>query len=272
MSAGKALKERLRKVQTGEHLTGGALPLIAFYGREPAVEEMRRRFYDRCERVFNSTEIDDIEIAGSQRLVIVNGKMAIVNPDAGLVEKLIAAREMTTERDSKGMLGIRYHTALKLRELIDGAQVKTMRSPALDREGGGGGFGPGEIRGYQLDCMRKLRGMREQLGAWGETNLADLLEDVVCHDAFRDPRPREIAQADPLPHEKMLTLLHLSLDVAAASLGYLDDNSVQQRWNHEEWKKGRAGGGGPIRAYRDETWRPRIDPEDLRRGRSSSQD
>jgi hypothetical protein len=271
MSAGKALKERLRRVRTGQDLTSGTLPLIAFYGREPAHEEMRRRFYDRCERVFNSTEIDDMEVAGNRRLVVVGGKMAIINPDAGLVEKLVAARELATERDSKGMLGIRYHTALKLRELIDGAQVKTMRSPALDREGGGGGFGPGEIRGYQLDCMRKLRRMREQLGAWGETNLADLLEDVVCHDAFRDPRPREIAQADPMPHERMLTLLHLSLDIAASSLGYLDDNSVQQRWNHEEWKNRRAG-GGPVRSYRDEKWRPQLDQADLRRGQSSSQD
>lgn len=182
---------------------------------------------------------------GRGQFILIGGKVGIVNPNAGLIEQIVSKGLMATNLDQVGMSGARYHIALRLRDLFEGAQVKPMRSPVMsDAGGGGGGASASDIRGYQLDCMRKIGAMRKAVpGAW----LVDFLDSVIRGDTWPGT-PR--IENDGL----RLKVLHFAIDHAGAFMGYIDEPTVKRRWCHSQWEMDRQlarESRGRLRVARD---------------------
>lgn len=165
------------------------------------------------------------------------GGPVFINAAAGPVEYLVSRGELETEKDERGMGGVRYHTAIRLRELVDGAQLKGMRSPDLLATPGGG-FN-GNIPAYKLDCMRRLGAMRT---AMPNTWVFDLLMSVVWGDEWLDIRDTPGNKRDATRQQRLKTIeiLHWALDQVALSVNYLDPEIHRRRWGGAEPKPTRS--------------------------------
>ncbi|THK34001.1 hypothetical protein EHS39_33025 [Ensifer sp. MPMI2T] len=239
MATGQGILDRLkrRKVEEEEHR--GVLPLRAFYGREEEAETQRRRMYDMVERVMSMPDVDEDALSsirqrgGFNRVVSLGSAIALLDANSSPVEFLVSRGEMEMGEDEEGMGGARFHTALRFRDLMEGSQVKSLKSPSLSGGGGGGGTSAGDIRGYQLDCMKLVEKLRKSMPKqW----VFPLLESTVWRDDWLDLVPKQEPRADKreaLKKERMMTVrgLHFALDCAALTLGYIPEGAFTQRWS-----------------------------------------
>ena len=129
MATGQSILERLKKnkQQAVSETVPDALPLIAYYGREPQAEELRTRMYDAVERAMALDQVKgDNKHVGAARYSLVDLKetITVLNACSSPVEYLVSRGELETARDDDGMGGARYHTALRFRDLMDGSQVQ----------------------------------------------------------------------------------------------------------------------------------------------------
>lgn len=173
-----------------------------------------------------------IPLSRGRVLLSMQDASHVLNASTSPVEFLVSNGDMETGEDEDGMGGVRFHTALRLRELVHGAQVKVLRSANLESPGGAA-FGPTEIIGYQVDCRKKLAKVRL---AVGKTWLYAMLESVVVMDDWMDlaPKPsredpRGVARKQRL---KTIRALHYGLDAAGKAMGYMNNAAFTQRWPH----------------------------------------
>lgn len=238
MATGQGILDRLNKRKQEEEGHRGVLPLRAFYGREEEAENHRRRMYDMVSRVLAMPDVDEEAVSalrqrgGFNRIVSLGSAIALLDANSSPVEFLVSRGEMETAEDEEGMGGARFHTALRFRDLMEGAQVKALKSPSLSGGGGGGGISAGDIRGYQLDCMKLVHKLRKSMPKlW----MFPLLESTVWKDDWLDLVPKHESRAakrEAVKRERLLTIrgLHFALDCAAVTLGYIQDGTFTQRW------------------------------------------
>lgn len=233
----KQAKARQQEEEILDHLgpRPGVLPLAAFYGREPEQEELRTRMYEAVARVMAMREIEGGRPGraahGHYLILDMKDAYAIIDASSSPIEFLVSRGEMEFETDEDGMSGVRFHTALRFRDLINGSQVKGIKSPSLEG-GGGGSVSPADIRGYQLDCMNLIGKIRK---AMPEAWLFPMLEAVVFMDEWLDLWPAEESRADKRETKrkqrlKTLQALHYALDRAGATLGYMAEEDFMRRW------------------------------------------
>jgi len=161
---------------------------------------------------------------GRGSFVMSRMKISIVSVDAGLIEQLVATGRIVSPVDPIGTSGARFHVALRLRDLFEGAQVRGLKSPSIGDAGGGAPSS--DITAYQLDCMRLIGTIRS---AMPKTYMADVLERAVCWDAWHPSVPGDL--------DYRIKILQCAIDHAGAELGYIPKDSVAQRWSHERWKE-----------------------------------
>lgn len=237
MTATKRLMDRLKKVKEleSEALKPGVLPLIAYYGRGEELNVQRQRMYEMISRVMAAGTITN-EISGSARdrrsFLDVSDAVTILNAQASPLEFLVSNGELELGEDEDGMGGVRFHTAIRFRDLVQGAQVKGLKSANLEGTGGGG-FGPTDIVSYQVDCRKILQRVRN---AVGEDWLCQMLEAVVVMDEWLDlwPESRKTDKRGIKRKQRLKTILalHYGLDAVGRSLGYMNEAAFKQRWPH----------------------------------------
>ncbi len=180
--------------------------------------------------------------ADGRGIFVMSGvKIGIVSKDAGLIEQLVATGRIVSPVDPVGTSGARFHVALRLRDLFEGAQVRGMRSPAIGDAGGG--VPSSDITGYQLDCLRMVGRMR---AAMPKPYMVDVLEHAVCWDSWHPSAPGDL--------DYRIKILQCAIDHAGAALHYIPEESVMQRWRHELWQEVRQSAPpvrSRIRAARD---------------------
>ena len=64
--------------------------------------------------------------------------LAVLNANSSPIEFLVSQGELESGGDEEGMGGVRFHTALRLRDLISGAQVKGLKAAAFSEFVSGG--------------------------------------------------------------------------------------------------------------------------------------
>lgn len=239
MATGQGILDRLKRVRSAPATEAklGVLPLAAFYGREPDREELRNKMYAAVERAMAFRDDEFSKRMGGGKaahwtLVDLRDAIMVVNAASSPIEFLVSRGEMETGTDFDGMSRMRYHTALRLRDLIDGARVNGMKSPSFAGGGGGGGKAA-DIRGYQLDCINLLGRVKKDMPAdW----VFPMLESVVFMDEWMDlvpdvtSAPKKRA-AHRKARAKTLQAIHFALDRAGLSLGYLGEADFRQRWS-----------------------------------------
>lgn len=221
MATGQSIRDRLKRVQGNPDSKPGVLPLIAYYGREPKAEIARNTMYREIEVVMNGEDTRDITYFAWARGI------AMVDANSSPIEYLVAKGQMESKKDADGVSGARYHTALKIRTLIDGAQVKVIRSPSLEGVGGGAPSSSGDIRGYQLDCMKLVETLKKSLDRWW---LWFILESVVWGDEWLDIRATKGGAKAAQGRERTIEAVHYALDNAAVILGYIPPEDFVRRW------------------------------------------
>lgn len=171
------------------------------------------------------------------------GRPIFINELSGPIEYLTSRGELESGKDIAGMGGVRFHTAIRFRELVEGAQVKNLRSPNLGGTGGGSGKA-GDIPGYKLDCIIKVDGVKS---AMPKPWVFEMLLQVVWNDDWLDLRLPEIKlpeSADSSIRERARKLkeqkrkqrlgtietLCWALDIAALQMGYIDQQFYRRRW------------------------------------------
>lgn len=235
MTANKRLIDRLRlvKEQSAAEPKAGVLPLVAFYGRDPASEETRAKMYDMMSRAMAADVIIAPPLAQQNNYLYLDMQDAItiLNAKASPIEFLVSNGEMELGEDEDGMGGVRFHTAIRFRDLVNGAQIKGLKSANLDGVGGGGSA-PIDIMAYQVDCRKILRRLREIVR---EEWVYRMLEAVVVMDEWLDlwPEGRSSDKRGVKRKQRMKTIiaLHYGLDIAAKALGYMNKEAFIQRWH-----------------------------------------
>lgn len=171
------------------------------------------------------------------------GRPIFINELSGPIEYLTSRGELESGKDIAGMGGVRFHTAIRFRELVEGAQVKNLRSPNLGGTGGGSGKA-GDIPGYKLDCMIKVDGIKS---AMPKPWVFEMLLQVVWNDDWLDLKTAEIKApegADAITRERIrktkelkrkhrlgtIETLCWALDIAALQMGYTDRQNYRRRW------------------------------------------
>lgn len=182
---------------------------------------------------------------GSGNVLVYIDRPLVVNEHAGPLEFLVSRNELEILADLPGMGAVRFHTALRFRDLMAGSQVKGFHSPDWSSAGGGGGGGgAGNVRAHQIDCMLRLGRIRD---AMRKPWMFQLLERVVFHDEWLDLFP----ESDPDPktrgrkaraRQQTVLSLHYVLDVAGVALGHVTAEAVRRRW-----KSGEPSPARPVR-------------------------
>lgn len=175
-------------------------------------------------------------MAGDRGMFVMSGvKIGIVSVDAGLIEQLVATGRIVSPVDPIGTSGARFHVALRLRDLFEGAQIRGMKSPTIG-DAGGGGAPTSDITGYQLDCLRMVGRVR---AAMPKPYMADVLERAICWDSWHPSAPGDL--------DYRIKILQCAIDHAGAALHYIPEESVMQRWSHEKWREARQS-APPVRS------------------------
>lgn len=225
MATGQSILDRIRREKAARR--PGVLPLIAFYGREAEQEQLRNRFYEVFERAMR----DDVVLPPQPErrallLLDFDTSIGVLDANASPVEWLVYRGELEADDEEEGMASVRFHAALRFRDMAAGAQVNGMKSPSLSGLGGGGG-GAVDISGFQLDCMKHLQRVRTAMPApW----LFGMLEAVVVLDDWLDLRNLRAGAAAERRRGQTLTALRYALDIAAAHLGYQTGKAPSRRW------------------------------------------
>jgi hypothetical protein len=222
LSTGKSLKQRLAQVRKRKVESISSLPLIAFYGREPDREILRTKMYAAIERSFVEADGSSPTFGLGRSFLLNDGGALVLNVTSSPLEYLVSRGELEGEGDEEGAAGARYHTAIRFRDLIDGAQVKALKSPSWEGTGGGG-FGPADIRSFQLDCIKIIGRVRTAMPAsW----VFGFVEAVVCKDEWFDIEDKDRKSK----REETLLALRFGLDAIAAELGYIMEEDFSRRW------------------------------------------
>lgn len=214
-SAGKSLigklEEAKRKAREDEAKQKG----FAFQVVEArSIIQPAARLNEDCRR------LSYIDIAGS---------IVVMNAGSSPLEFLVSSGEMESGEDEDGMAGVRFHTGIRFRDLVAYAQVNGLKAVNLEASGGGGG--PKEVMGYQIDCIRRLAIVRDMVG---EDWVYRLLDAVVVKDEWLDLAP-ESAKSDKRGVKrkqrlKTITALQYGLDKLGSIMGYLMPEDVMTRW------------------------------------------
>lgn len=181
---------------------------------------------------------------GSGNVLVYVDRPLVVNEHAGPVEFLVSRNELELLADPPGMGVVRFHTALRFRDLMAGAQVKGFHSPDWSSAGGGGGGGAGNVRAYQIDCMLKVGEIR---GSMRKPWMFQFLERVVFHDQWlnifpeSDPDPKKRGRKARARQQTVMSL-HYVLDLAGMAFGHVTPELIRQRW-----KTGEPSPARPIR-------------------------
>ncbi|CCF19113.1 protein of unknown function [Pseudorhizobium banfieldiae] len=236
MATGQGILDRLKRAKaSADEAPRGVLPLVAFYGRDEEREDMRTRMYQSVSRVMNALDVGDAPKPrgeNSHHLMLdMNDAVTFLNASSSPVEYLVSRGELELEGDDAGMGGMRFHTALRFRDLVNGAQVKGLKSPSLEGTGGGGGVAT-DIRGYQLDCINLIGKIRKGMP---EPWIYPMMEAVVFMDEWLDLGPERESRAvkrETLAKRRLKTLhaLHYALDRTGVVLGYMAEDDFMQRW------------------------------------------
>jgi len=212
VATGQSILDRMKRSEWS-----GALPMIAFYGQEPDRELERNVMYQHIEHVFG-----DRVIPARRPLKYMD---FVVDSHSSPLEYLVWRGELETGEDEIGMAGVRFHTALRLRDLCEGSQVNGMKSPSYEGMPGGGG-GVNDITAYQLDCARMLASARS---AMSKPWIFPLLEMVIVQDQWFDLGEQKAAMARRR-REQTVVAIRYGLDLAAAAFGSLFPQAVTRRW------------------------------------------
>ncbi|MBS4016803.1 MAG: hypothetical protein KGZ68_01080 [Dechloromonas sp.] len=181
---------------------------------------------------------------GSGNVLVYVDRPLVVNEHAGPLEFLVSRNELELLADPAGMGAVRFHTALRFRDLMAGSQVKGFHSPDWSSAGGGGGGGAGNVRAHQIDCMIRVGEIR---GSMRKPWMFQLLERVVFHDEWlnlfpdSDPDPKKRGRKTRARQQTVLSL-HYVLDVAGMTFGHVTNELVRQRW-----KTGEPSPARPVR-------------------------
>lgn len=235
MATGQGVLERLKKAKA-KGGRPGILPLIAFYGREPERERERNRMYAQIMQVMKMPDAEPDALpetpASRRNLLFIDleDAVAIMDLNVSPIEYLVSEGEMETREDSDGIAGVRFSTAIRLRDLVAGVKNGGLRAPTLeliDRSTAGGA-----IPGYQIDCGKILARLRADMS---EPWLFPMIESVVVEDDWLDLRhdgwlPNEQRRSWRSRRRKTITALHYGLDVAAVTLGHLMWHALDARW------------------------------------------
>lgn len=250
----KGLKDRIaarREEKAG--LRKKALPLLAFYGREPDVERRRGSFYAAMATVYGWSEwklepIHDVnlnlpDVRGGRdgrppELRGVGKKHVMpVILNAAPFEYLFSKGKLQGERDAQGASYRRLSAGQRLRGIFEGAEISGLKAANL--EGTSGGGMPGRLPGeYKMDCIRYLSQLRGPEWAGGmPAALFSLLEAVV----YRDRWLWEELRADR--QEAFFLRLHKALDLLSVRLRMMSAQDFTARWRHEPQRA--EGPGSP---------------------------
>lgn len=236
MATGQGILDKLKQVREAaeQEPKAGVLPLVAFYGRGEEEDELRARMYDTVARVMKMRDHEHVAGHRAHYLYLdIDDALAILNANSSPIEFLVSQGELESGGDEDGMGGVRFHTALRLRDLISGAQVKGLKAAAFS-ESVSGGPGAADIRGYQLDCMKLLNRVRKDMPeAW----IYPMMESIVFMDEWFDLFPEDHRTAEKrkvMRRQRLKTVnaLHYALDRAGATLGYMTELEFMQRWPH----------------------------------------
>ena len=236
----------------------GVLPLKAFYGRDAAFEQRRSDFYDDVRRITALEEVEE-QLPSRRHFAIIDLKdsIALINPNSGPIEYLVYRGDMETARDEEGMGGLRFHTALRFRDLVDGSRVNGMKSPSFEGGGGGGG-GPKDITSYQMDCMGRIAKIQSIMPQpW----LYPFVESIVVLEQWFDLRLVDDEPRTQKVRIKTIMALHYALDHIAIAMSCLEWLTLRRRWRHDAPTAlpSAAGGSlrGPLAATRPPVTRPK---------------
>lgn len=187
---------------------------------------------DLASQVANANYIMAIEEPGMQHLsyVDVANTTLVMNANSSPIEFLVTNGDMEFGQDEEGMAGVRFHAAIRFRDLVAGAQVKGLKSANLEAVSSGG-FGPADILSFQMDCRKILARIRK---AVGEEWIYSTLEAVVVYDEWLDlwPEPMKVDRRGVKRRQRLKTIaaLHYGLDVVGETQGYMNWSVFKNRW------------------------------------------
>ncbi|MBW8285063.1 MAG: hypothetical protein K0M55_15840 [Rhizobium sp.] len=236
------LKARLQAArQERRTLASRALPLIAFYGREAALERRRGEFYAAMAKAYGWAEwkqrpvkkVRAIDNAPGRdgrpaKITRIGIDQAFpVDTSAAPLEFLYAKGLLQTRDDVHGSAYRRLSAGLRFRSLLEGAEIQGLRSASFDGAGGGSpsGLQPGE---YKMECIRFLSVMRGPESAGGmPADLLTLLEDMVYFDrwTWEDRKGKQRAM--------MLDEIRKALDRVSVPLKLMTRSAFDQRWHRQ---------------------------------------
>lgn len=236
MSSLKARLEAARREKRA--LAAGALPLVAFYGREPALERRRGEFYAAMAKAYGWAEWKQRPAKKARAIASEPGRdgrpahitrIGIdqafpVDMNAAPLEFLYGKGLLQTPRDVHGTAYRRLSAGLRFRSLIEGAEICGLRTASFDGAGGGSptGLQPGE---YKMECIRFLSVMRGPEDAGGmPADLLSLLEGVVYFDRWTWEGRKGKQRA------MMLDEIRKALDRVSVPLRLMTTSGFDQRW------------------------------------------
>lgn len=229
----KKLRDRLKERKA---LRNKVLPMAAYYGREADLERRRGEFYIAMAKAFGwngwkfgseaKTLDTNVGRDGRPAKIKVAGRKNIypVIENTAPLEYLFSKGMLHTDQDERGAALRRLEAGLRLRGIVEGAQISGLQTANLEGASGGGSPGclPGE---YKMECIRwlaNLRGSNEIAGL--VPSLFSIIEDMVCRDRW----VWEEVRVDR--RERIILQLHKGLDELSVKLHMMLQRDFISRW------------------------------------------
>lgn len=247
----KSFKERLeaQRAEKG-NLRKRVLPLSAFYGREPDFERRRLQFYTDMEKALRAEvqtskkKVRSVTPSGrdgrpAEIASIGRGRSMPVITNTAPLEFLFSKGLLQGKRDAHGAAYVRLSAGLRLRGILEGAEISGLKAANL--EGSSGGGAPGKLPGeYKMDCIYWLSRLRGPEAAGGmPRELFAVLEDVVYHDRWIWEKVRSDRQ------ESVLLKIQKALDMLAVRLHLMQWTNFSARWRASKTPAGETGSPDP---------------------------
>ena len=160
---------------------------------------------------------------------IDQGRAVTINAASAPLEWLMARGRLASKQDTLEGIGmLRFNTALRMREEVEGAATAGLKGQAY--EGGGGGGSGRQPSDYAIDCMRMVNKIQESM----HPDLYRLLIWVAVDDFWAWER----AETAKEQHHVILKL-HKAIDIAAVVFGYLTREAFRKRWGdfNPRWER-----------------------------------
>jgi hypothetical protein len=153
--------------------------------------------------------------------VVTRKNDVVVDIMASPIEYLNERGWLVSKQDRDDVAGVRFSTALRLREYMEGAGLGNVKSGWAGEKVGSGGNSPGQpITDYRVDCLKMLGRMRKAM----PKAYMSMLEQMLMADRFVWDESRRQRRA------VMILKIHHALDLAAVEFGYMNVDSVVTRW------------------------------------------